>query len=76
MTAATTPDYNPQIVACLRILARRGRMIREAKERETADTVQPGSVSVSAAEITPGDDAERLIDYDTKILASNPAGGA
>lgn len=28
------PEYNPLIVECLRILYRRGRAIREARERE------------------------------------------
>lgn len=58
--------FNPQIVQCLRILARRGRLIREERER---------AARAEQEAMTPGDDAERLIHYDTKILASNTAGG-
>lgn len=68
-----TPAVDP-IADVLLLLAKRGREIRLAREQQTADTVQPGSVSVSAA-ATPHDDAGNLIHYDSKILAVNAADG-
>jgi len=62
MTANSEP-YNPQIVQCLRILARRGRLIREERER---------AARAEQEAMTPEAD---LSFYDDKSL-SDPAAGA
>lgn len=61
-TQHETP-FNPAIVQCLRILARRGRLIREERERAAAEAMT-----------TP--EAEALTFYDAKILDGKPAEGA
>lgn len=59
MTAANAQDFNPAIVQCLRILARRGRLIREERER-AARAEQEAQM--------PDTDGETIKIYDTKIL--------
>lgn len=75
MNTQNPPEFNPVIVECLRILARRGRAIREAEERATADCAMPGSDSQSAATATEQDAQRNVIISRIRAAASALASG-